>query len=258
MKAAIGAVIISISATGSSGTGSPRSAAMRSAHAPAALTMRGATKSPASVTTRRHPHALMDGDAEALRLALERLRRAQRDGRAVAARDHPAGAGVRNRRDEGAQFIGVDQLFMMEAAQFEVGDAGAAGVEVGLVLRHHHLPVRGEAAIVVDQLPDAMPDLHRGVGKRDLGDMARQLAHAAGIDAGGMAAGMVLLDQGDREPAQRAMQRRRAAMDAAADDDDIGAAGPARHRTTALTASSVTGRAASSASVTGLTGGRRR
>ena len=54
--------------------------------------------------------------------------------------------------------------------------------------------------------------------------MPRELAHAAGVDARGMAAGIVLLDHDDVDAAQRQMQRRRAAVDAAADDDDVGGA----------------------------------
>jgi len=45
--------------------------------------------------------------------------------------------------------------------------------------------------------------------------VTRELAHAAGIDARGMAAGIVLLDQDRFQPAQRQVQRRRAAMQAA-------------------------------------------
>ena len=77
-------------------------------------------------------------------------------------------------------------------------------------------------------------------------------------DAGRVAAGMVLLDQDNREAAQSAVKGRRAAVDTGADDAHIGAVAARGHRTTALTAASVAGSAASSASVTGFTGGRRR
>jgi len=147
---------------------------------------------------------------------------------------------------------------MMEATERQVGDAGAAALQIGLVLGDQNLSVAGEAAIIVDQFGNIVPERHRGVGERDFRDVARELAHAAGIDAGSVTPGMVLLYQDDREPAHRAVHSGRAAMDAAADDDDIGAAPAVAHRTTAVTEASVCGRAASSASVTGLIGGRRR
>ena len=52
--------------------------------------------------------------------------------------------------------------------------------------------------------------------------VARELAHAAGVDARGVPSGIVLLDQDGLQPAQRQMQRRLAAMDAAADHHDVG------------------------------------
>ena len=51
------AVIISIGAITSSGTGSPSNAAMRPAHAPAQLTITGAASGPLSVSTRHTPSA---------------------------------------------------------------------------------------------------------------------------------------------------------------------------------------------------------
>jgi hypothetical protein len=242
MKAGIGPVIISIGAITSSGTGSPTSAAMRSAQAPAALTMRGARKSPASVATRQPlPSRVTVSTLTLSRIVAPRLRAAFRHG-----------------RNEPAQFVRVDQLLVMEAAQGQILDAGAAAGEIGLVLRDQHLAVAGEAAIIVDQLLDPVPQRHRGIGKRDFRDMARELAHAAGIDARGVAPGMVLLEQDDREAAQGAVQRGGAAMNPAADDDHIRAAALSAHLTTALTAASLCGRPASSASVIGFTGGRSR
>jgi hypothetical protein len=82
--------------------------------------------------------------------------------------------------------------------------------------------VAGKAAIVTDQLLDLLPQRHRGDRQRNLGDVAGELAHAAGIDARGVAAGIVLLDQDRLQSAQCQMQRRRTAVQAAADHDDVG------------------------------------
>jgi len=79
-----------------------------------------------------------------------------------------------------------------------------------------------KAAVVVDEVADTLPQRHRGDRQRHLRHMARQLAHAAGVDAGGMAAGVVLLQQSHGGTAQRQMQRRRAAVNAATDHDHIG------------------------------------
>ena len=130
----------------------------------------------------------------------------------------------RHCRHETPQLGGIDQLLVHEAAQAEIGDALAEAREFGLALGHQHGAVGVEAAIVADQLLDAFPDVHRGDRQRYLMDVARQLPHAARIDARGVAAGIVLLDQDRLQAAQREMQRRRAAMDAAADDHDIGRA----------------------------------
>ena len=101
--------------------------------------------------------------------------------------------------------------------------------------------------------------------------MASESTHATRIDARGMARDMILLQDEDAASGPRKMQRRGAAVQAAADDDDIGyghesleekrqraALCDAQMRTTAFTAASVFGNAASSATVIGFTGGRRR
>ena len=85
--------------------------------------------------------------------------------------------------------------------------------------------------------------------------MARELAHPAGVDARGMAAGVVFLDQDRFHAPQRQMQGRRTAMDAATDDDDVGGT---HYLSTALRSASLIGSEASSASVIGFTGGRSR
>ena len=86
--------------------------------------------------------------------------------------------------------------------------------------------------------------------------MPRELANAAGIDAGSMAAGVVFLDQHRLHAGEAQMQRGRASVDAAADDDRIHVLG--HPRTTALTSASLFGTEASSASVIGFTGARSR
>src|SRR6218665_3161601 len=203
-------------------------------------------------------HALADAGTESLRLALEGLRRAQRVGSAIRPRNHPPGAGPRNRGYQPAQFPGVDQFLMVKAAQSQHVDARAAVRQIGFGLGDQDLAVRTEAAIIVDEFADPVPERHGRVRERNLRDIAGELAHAAGIDARGMAAGMVFLQHDHRQPAHRAVQCARAAMDACADDDDVGMAALRVHGTTASMAASVCGRAASSASVTGLTGGRSR
>src|SRR6218665_1702258 len=177
IKAGSGSVIISIGAITVSGTGSPRPAAIRSAQAPAGLTRRGAG----------------DAGTERLRLALEGLRRAQRVGSAIAPRNHTAGAGAGNRGYQPAQFPGGDQFLMVKAAQSQHVDARAAVRQIGLGLGDQDLAVRTEAAIIVDEFADPVPERHGRVRERNLRDIAGELAHAAGIDARGMAAGMVFL-----------------------------------------------------------------
>src|SRR5262249_20449977 len=117
-------VIINMSAMTSSGTGSPRLAAMRSAQAPAALTMTGASNSPA-LLDRRHAHsAFKPGDAHALEhrgpqrygLAAKRLGGAKGVGRPVAAGNDPAGASVGHGGEEPLELGPVDQLLVRVAA----------------------------------------------------------------------------------------------------------------------------------------------
>src|SRR5206468_827751 len=100
---------------------------------------------------------------------------------------------------------------------------------------------------------DAMPQLERGHRERDLGEVAAEAPYAAGVDARRMAPDMVLLQHDDRGARARQVQRRRAAVQPAADDHDIGRGH--QMRTTAFTAASSLGSAASSATVIGLTGG---
>ena len=135
-------------------------------------------------------------------------------------------------------------------------DPGSEALELVLGLGHQHLTVASEATVVVDEFSDAVPELHRIDGERDLGHIPRELPHAPGVHARRVPAGVVLLQQEHLQPPQRAMQSGRAAVDAAANDDEVGPRGA--HRTTALVAASVFGSAASSARVTGFTGGRRR
>ena len=110
---------------------------------------------------------------------------------------------------------------MGEAERVELGDTRAADRELLLVLGDQHLAVTLKAAIVVEEILDLLPDPHRADRERDLGDMPRELADAAGIDAGGVAAGIVLLDQHRLQAGEAQMQRGRASVDAAADDDRI-------------------------------------
>ena len=135
-------------------------------------------------------------------------------------------------------------------------DPSPEALELVLGLGHQHLTVGSKATVVIDEFSDAVPQLHRIDGERDLGHIPRELPDAPGVHPRRVPAGVVLLQQEHLQPPHRAMQSGRAAVDAAADDDDVGPGGA--HRTTALVAASVFGSAASSARVTGFTGGRRR
>src|SRR5215207_936339 len=75
-----------------------------------------------------------------------------------------------------------------------------------------------------------------------------------------MTPGVVLFNDEDLEPTHRTMQGRRASVDARPNNDDIRSPCPkyTTHRSTALTAAGVFGKAASSPRVIGLIGGRRR
>jgi len=129
-------------------------------------------------------------------------------------------------------------------------DLGRAGMEIGhagLILGDGDLAAHFEAAIITDQRLDLVPHPHGGDRQRDLRCGTQQPAHAAGIDARGVPAGGVLLDQDDLEAAPGDLQGARAALDAAADDQHIGS-----H------AHSAASMAASSPSVTGFKGGRMR
>ncbi len=149
---------------------------------------------------------------------------------------------------------------MLEAELLHLRDAGTLDIEFGRGLGDLDLAVGFEAAIVVDQRLDAMPDLHRHDRQRNFGDVPAEATHAASIDTRGMATGVILLDQQRLDATHSQVQCRRAALDATADDDDVGLrpGGRTHNRTTALRAASVCGKAASSASVIGFTGGRRR
>ena len=118
---------MSIGAITSSGTGSPSIAAMRSAQAPAALTITGASNKPALV---RHDHAepsratsvtltpSQDARPELLGLAPKGLRGAERIGGAIAARHDAARAGLGHRGHEAAELGSVDQLLVRYPSPF--------------------------------------------------------------------------------------------------------------------------------------------
>ena len=75
----------------------------------------------------------------------------------------------------------IDQFLVAEAERVQLGDAHAAGIEFGVVLGDQHLAVAFEAAGIVDQLVNPLPNFHRADRERDLGDMPRELTNAAGI-----------------------------------------------------------------------------
>ena len=204
----------------------------------------------------RCSNALAHGRTELLGLAPERRRRLRGIGRTVAARHHAAGTGLGDGRHQPLQFSGVDQLLVGEAERVELGHTCTADRQFVLVLGDQNLAIALKTAIIVEEIGDLLPDSHRANRKRDFGDVPRELAHATRINAGRVAAGIVLLDQHRLQAGETQMQRSRASVDAAADDDRIHISG--HPRTTALTSSSLFGTAASSASVIGLTGARSR
>ena len=238
---------------------------MRSAQAPAALTTLGASKSPsrgfdlpcvsmACQSDRRD--TLQKTGAQGSCLAAKGLGGPEWIGGAVAAGDDAADAVVGNGGDDELQLGAVEQLLVRETAQAQVVDAGAEAIEFVLTLGDQHLAMRLEAAIVVDDVANALPDLHGGNRQRHLGDVAGELPHATSVNPGGVSTDVVLLQHDRLDTAQREMQRGGAAMNAAADDNDIGGAGHCR--TTAANAASFCGRLANSASEIGFTGGRSR
>ena len=165
--------------------------------------------------------AFDEAGAEALRLALERENGAIGHRGAVGAADDGADAMWRDRRQQVAQLGLADDLLVIEPEQPDLLDPGALQRKLGLGLGDLDLTVAFEAAVVVDEMLDPVPQLHRGNRQRHLRQVASEPPHAAGIDAGGMAAGVVLLDQQRLHAAHRQMQCRRAPLDAAADDDRV-------------------------------------
>src|SRR5262249_4018656 len=129
-------VIINMSAITSSGTGSPRLPAMRSAAAPAAVTVAGVDddrRCECTDAARHAPHtrsAFKPGDAHALehgrsqryRLAAKRLGGAKGIGRTVAARNDAARARVGHGGDEPLELGPVDQLLVRVALQAQLRD----------------------------------------------------------------------------------------------------------------------------------------
>lgn len=133
------------------------------------------------------------------------------------------------------------------------------GRRVRLVFGHPYLSERFEAAVAADQIGDAMPQFQRRQGRRNFRLVARQRAHATGIDAGGVAADVILFDYDCPDTGACQMQGGPATVQPTTDDQDIGRSGIHRlSRTTASIAASVWGSAASSPSVIGLIGKRSR
>src|SRR6476659_6340056 len=152
----------------------------------------------------------MGPNAERNGLSTKRLRGAEWISRAVAPRHNPAWARIRDRRHEALEFGAVDQLFVREAMQAQLINASTESIELLLVLGNQYLSMTLKATIIIDKLSDPLPNRHGEYRDRDFGQIARELAHAPGIDSGGMAARVVLLEQCHLEPAHRKVQRGRA------------------------------------------------
>ena len=95
----------------------------------------------------------------------------------------------------------AEQLLMAIAEAAELGHAAAEDFELRLALGDFDLAVALETAIVVDQIADAVPELHRGKRERNLGHMTAEPAHPARIHARGVAADVILLEE--RYPSPR-------------------------------------------------------
>ena len=66
-----------------------------------------------------------------------------------------------DRGNQGAQFGAVDDLLMLVAERAQFRRAAAQGFKFRFVLRHLDLAVMFEAAIVVHQVLDAIPEFER-------------------------------------------------------------------------------------------------
>src|SRR5690606_24162941 len=119
---------------------------------------------------------------------------------------------------------------------------------------HLELPMRMEAAIIADDAGDAVPHIHGLERDRHLLEIATERAHAGGRRARGVAADPVALEDDDAAVRPGKAQCGGEPMQPAADHRDIEAL--CCHSTHA--AESVWSSAASSPSVTGLSGGRMR
>ena len=140
------------------------------------------------------PVALLTGGAEGI-------------GRAVAPRHHAAGAGFGHGGHQPPQLGCVNQLLVDETEGVQFRDAGAACLELCVILRDQNLAVAFEAAVVIKKLLNPLPDSHRADRKRNLGDVPCELTDASGVHARGVTAGIILLDQYRLHAGQRQMKR---------------------------------------------------
>ena len=132
---------------------------------------------------------------ECHRLARECQRGAIGQRGAIVAAHDAADAMLGHRGQQRVQLVAADQFLVRESQRGHTGHALPQGFQLGIVLRDLDLAVRGEAAVVIDQRRDLVPDLHRSNGQRHLGQMATQPAHTAGVDARCVAANVVLFEQ---------------------------------------------------------------
>jgi hypothetical protein len=178
---------------------------------------------PALAPQRRDGRAALDAGAQRQDAAAKGVDRAVGDGGPVVAAVDRADAMRRQRRNEPAHLIGADQVFMVEPDGLDRSRPRAQPLQLRLGFGDIDLPAAREAAIVVDQRGDVMPERHRGGRQRHFGQVAPKAADPAGVDARGVTAGPVLLQHDHRAPAQRQMQRGRQPVQAGADHDHVGA-----------------------------------
>lgn len=207
---------------------------------------------------RRHSDALDNPGAQPFSLVAKGEHGPEGQGGPVRARDQPAYHMRCCGRHKVPELSLVDHLLMIEAGEAKGLGALPTRRQLGLRLGQLHLAVGLEAAIVVDEILDAVPHLHRGDRKRDLGQGTAKLTNAASVHARCMATGIVLLDEDHIGAPYRQLDGGRAAVNSATDDQDVAGRHPVQPRSTMPISASLLSSVASSASVIGFTGDRRR
>ena len=129
---------------------------------------------------------------------------------------------TRDRRHDLAQAGAIDQLLVRETERAHALHALRQQFHLGLILGNFDLTNALKATVVIGEIADRMPQLHRGGREWDFSWMPAEAPHASRVHARRVSAHVVFLDHRDGGAAARQVQRRRAAMQTAADDDHVG------------------------------------